>query len=343
MAIAGRHRVEGPYFEDLETGRVFDDAPPVTLTPGHAAFYGAAFGDRMRLPLDVALSAAVTGRPRLLAHPLLVCNLAIGQTTGASQRVRGNLFYRGLVLQRPVFLGDTLRTRTEVVGRRQNRPQPGRPATGLVALRVRTENQEGEPVLDFWRCPMIPLRNPDLDTGCADAFDEIAEDLDETAIDAAVPASWRLEVFRDATRSIGPHFDAIEPGTVFEVEGRDCVTAAPELTRLTLNLAETHLDRRVSAYGRRLVYGGYTISVAGAQLSRALPGLVTVLAWRGCDHLAPVFEEDLLRSEITIVGKRDRGRGSGLLDLRIIVHAERAEPPGEEVPVLDWRLVALGA
>ena len=75
---------------------------------------------------------------RPLAHPNLVCDVAIGQSTGPTQRVLGNLFYRGLVLLRPVFIGDTLRTRTEVVGLKQNRPRPDGTATGLVALRIRT-------------------------------------------------------------------------------------------------------------------------------------------------------------------------------------------------------------
>jgi acyl dehydratase len=156
--------VGGPYFEELVRGQVFVGAPGLTLTPGYAALHQALSGDRLRLPLDHELSAAVTGRVEPLAHPTLVCHVAIGQTTAPSQRVRGNLFYRGLRLLRPVHLGDTLRTRTEVVALRQNRPKPGRPATGLAVLRVQVHNQRAEPVLDFWRCPMIPLRDPDADT-----------------------------------------------------------------------------------------------------------------------------------------------------------------------------------
>lgn len=86
--------------------------------------------------------------------------MAIGQSTGPTERVVGNLFYRGLILLCPVFVGDTLLTTTEVVGLKQNRPRPDGTATGLVALRIRTENQHGERVLDFWRCPMIPLGDP---------------------------------------------------------------------------------------------------------------------------------------------------------------------------------------
>ena len=123
------HLIDGPYFEDFETGQTFG-APSVTVTEGHAVLYQALTGDRMRLPLDHELSHAVTGSERPLVHPMLVINLVNGQTTFASQHVKGNLFYRGLLLLKPVFIGDTLETVTKVVGLRQNRVKPDRAATG---------------------------------------------------------------------------------------------------------------------------------------------------------------------------------------------------------------------
>src|SRR5690349_25071323 len=88
----------GPFFDDLHVGQVFDTAPSMTLTSGAAATHQAILGDRMRLPLDAELSAAVTGGA--LAHPALVCDVAIGQSTLVTQRVMANLFYRGLVFHR---------------------------------------------------------------------------------------------------------------------------------------------------------------------------------------------------------------------------------------------------
>ena len=146
------------YFEDLKQGQWFRNTPAVTLAEGHAAFHSALFGDRLRLPLDSGLCQSVSGR-RALAHPNLVCNIAIGQTTEPTQLVRANLFYRGLMLHRPVFIGDTLTTTTEVVALRQNRTKPDRAETGMVVLRVRVENQHHDMVMDFWRCPMLPCRN----------------------------------------------------------------------------------------------------------------------------------------------------------------------------------------
>src|SRR5271166_2172402 len=129
---------DGPYFDQLEVGQVFDTAPSMTLTPGVAATHSA------------------------LAHPGLVCDVAIGQSTLVTRHVKANLFYRGLVFYRFPVLGDSLFTRTEVVGLRQNSPRPGRAPTGMAALRMTTIDQLGQLVLDFYRCAMLPL-SPDAD------------------------------------------------------------------------------------------------------------------------------------------------------------------------------------
>ena len=333
--------VGGPFFEDFKNGQVFDDAPAVTLTDGLATLHQSLSGDRLRLPLDHELSRWVTGRSRPLAHPTLVCHVAIGQSTGPTQRVKGNLFYRRLQLLRPVHIGDTLTTRTEVVALRQNRPKPGRPATGMVALRIHVENQRNKPVLDFWRCPMIPLRDPEGDTGHADSFDDIPADIDLDMLAAKVPWGWRLSAFKDRAGRSGAHFGDVAPGTTYVIEGRDTVTGAPELARATLNLASTHTDPAVGPYGKRLVYGGHTISLAGAAATRALPNLVTILAWRSCDHTGPVFEGDVLRTEVTVDAVHPLSQ-CGMVDLHALVWADHCDGTSEQ-PVLDWRFVGLMA
>jgi acyl dehydratase len=278
----------------------------------------------------------------MLANPNLVCNVAIGQTTIPSGRVIGNLFYRGLVLQRPVHLGDTLRTTTTIAALRQNSRKPGRPATGMAVFEMHVENQHRETVLHFWRCPMLPCRDPEADTGHADSFDVIEAELDMDRVRSAVPSGWRLDAFRE--RLPGVHFDALPLGVTFAVEGRDTVSCATEIARLTLNVAAAHTDAGATAHGRRLVYGGHTISIAGSQLTRAVPNLVTFVAWRSCDHTAPVFEGDILRSEFQIEAKHPLAGGGGLVDVRAQVWATRASPDAAssgEDRVLDWRAIAL--
>lgn len=323
-------RPGGPYFDDLSVGQVFDWAPSATLSAGLAAAHQAILGDRLRLALDADLSAAVTGAPAALAHPGLVCDVAIGQSTVVTQRVKANLFYRGLTFHRFPVIGDSLYTRTEVVGLRANAVKPGRPLTGLAVLRMTTIDQADQLVLDFYRCAMLPA-SPGWDAGSGRA-----DDLSAIGADAAPPAvsptdSWDADAFR--RRVPGPHFDASIAGAVLHSTG-DVVTSAPELARLTLNIAATHHDSRVG--GQRLVYGGHTIGLALAQATRLLPNLVTVLGWESCDHTSPVREGDTLYSELHVESAAD-----GVLGLRSLVYAVSDVDHEPDRQVLNWRFTAL--
>jgi acyl dehydratase len=325
----------GPFFDDLEVGLRITDAPPLTLTDANAAIHQAIVGDRLRLSLDSSLAAEVIGRGGTLAHPALVWDVAIGQSTLITRRVVANLFYRGLVFRRAPAIGDTLRTVTEVVALRENSRRPERPPTGLAVLRVLTVDQERRPVLNFLRCAMLPLSSSDVFTGHGDDLDSV--EIEITSEDAGAAASgWRLDAFREATQ--GPHFTDVIEGDTWNLESGDVVSSAPELARLTLNVASVHHDGRHT--GKRLVYGGHTVGIATAQLTKALPGLVTILAWHSCDHTGPVLEGDTLTSRVLLEQKEPLPAGGGLVHLRSRAFAHRG---GEPVPVLDWRLVGLMA
>ncbi|GJN96202.1 acyl dehydratase [Mycobacterium marinum] len=325
-------REGGPYFDDLSVGQVFDWAPALTLSAGLAAAHQAILGDRLRLALDSSLCGAVTGAPAALAHPGLVCNAAIGQSTLVTQRVKANLFYRGLTFHRFPLIGDTIYTRTEVVALRANTAKPGRAPTGMAALRMTTIDQADRLVLDFYRCAMLPASADWDPAGAAD------DDLSGIGADAKPPAidptaHWDAEAYR--TRVPGPHFDAGIAGKVMRSTG-DLVSSAPELARLTLNIAATHHDSRVA--GQRLVYGGHTIGLALAQASRLMPNLVTVLGWEHCDHTGPVREGDTLYSELHVESAEPTANG-GVLVLRSLVYAVGDSEPDRQV--LDWRFTAL--
>jgi acyl dehydratase len=332
--------VAGPFYEDLEVGQVFDSSPGLTVTEGHGALHQAIVGDRLRLGLDRHLAAEVIDAGAPLAHPGLVCDVAIGQSTLATQRVIANLFYRGLVLRRSPRTGDTLRTTTEVVALRDTSARPGRAPTGLAALRVRTVDHTGEPVLDYHRCAMLPMRDEDSRPGHAGDLDAISSELDPAQLTDCVKG-WNLARFRELVP--GPHGADLRAGTRYLIESGDTVTSAPELVRLTLNVAAAHSDPAWGGRGRRLVYGGHTIGLALSHVTRAIPNLVTVSAWRSCDHLAPVFEGDVLRSIVTVESSHPATEIDGwLADLRVQTRADRAGGNGEDaVAVLDWRLVAV--
>ncbi|CAM4439481.1 hypothetical protein MB901379_00365 [Mycobacterium basiliense] len=326
-------REGGPYFDDLFVGQVFDWAPAMTLSAGLAAAHQAILGDRLRLALDAPLCAAVTGASAALAHPGLVCNVAIGQSTLVTQRVKANLFYRGLTFHRFPVIGDTIYTRTEVVGLRANAAKPGRAPTGMAALRMTTIDQADRLVLDFYRCAMLPASPEWRPGGPGDDLSSIGADVGPAGVDAT--AQWDADAFR--RRVPGPHFDTGLAGTVMHSTA-DLVGSAPELARLTLNIAATHHDSRIG--GQRLVYGGHTIGLAFAQACRLMPNLVTVLGWEHCDHTGPVREGDTLYSEVHVESAGATSQG-GVLGLRSLVYAVSGSPDEADRPVLDWRFSAL--
>ena len=325
-------RVGGPYWEELSVGDCYVEFPAMTLTEGHAALHQAVVGDRLRLALDAALSERVAGRR--LAHPMLVCDVSIGQSTLPTQRVIGNLFYRRLMLRRLPAIGDTLRTTTEIVALKRNTLKEGRKPTGLAVLHIVTTDQEERAILDYWRCAMLPIRDVDASQPHADDLERFPADLPRDALAAALEGI-DLDAYRAAVP--GAHFEDLRAPASWVVDGGDSVTAATELARLSLNIAKAHTDPGSHHSGRRLVYGGHTIGIAAAQLCKTLPNLVTIIGWHHCNHLAPVFEGDCLRSTVHLEGTEPLPDGGGLVTLRLEVAAQRAD--GARDAVLDWRLV----
>ena len=194
-----------------------------------------------------------------------------------------------------------------------------------------TIDQADRLVLDFYRCAMLPLGPGASDTGHADDLSAIGSDA---AAGAPIPPPTGTPT-SSARRVPGPHFDPEIAGTVLHSTA-DVVSSAPELARLSLNIAATHHDSRVG--GQRLVYGGHTIGLALAQATRALPNLVTVLGWASCDHTGPVHEGDTLYSEIHVEGRRPcPAAAAAVLSLRSLVYAVDET----DRQVLDWRFTAL--
>ncbi len=180
---------------------------------------------------------------------------------------------------------------------------------------------------------MLPLRDQTAQTGHADDLERVGREASPPDFEGLV-TGWRLDMF--ARRAAGPRPAELHAGQSFEVAGGDVVSSAPELARLTANIAAVHHDTS-AAGGDRLVYGGHAIGLALSQAARALPSLVTVTGWHSCDHLAPVREGDTLRSVVTVEQVDYLPGGGGVVHLRSLV---RADGPDAR-DVLDWRYVAV--
>ena len=313
---------DGPFYDDLVPGHVFESPPAVTIDGGLAAAYQSIAGEALPLTLDARLAAEVTGGGRRLASPGLVLHMSIGASTVATKRVIANLFYRNVRLARPVFEGETLQTTTKVLGMADGSTKPGRPPRGKVLLGI-TTTADGEPIIDYERCPLIRLRGDQL-PGHTDDLGTAASELDLTSYQPQAPTGWDLSPLVTAAD--------VELGVDIDDQLRDVVDGATSLVRLTHNVAAVHRDAEASPYPVRLVYGGHTVALAQASLSRVLPGLVTVVGWHTCDHTAPVFEGDLLSFRHTVIEELPTN-GGRLRAVRVLVRAHRES---ESVDVLDW-------
>ena len=233
-------------------------------------------------------------------------------------------------------MGDTLKTTTRVVGLKQNKIKEGRAATGMVALEMETFNQDGFQILKYWRCPMISCLDPSADTGLNDDFSWIPNELSYDEIEKSIPLSWNIEEL--VNQSLNLPSPQIDLNTKVILQAGDSITCAPELVRMTGNIAITHTDASQSYLNKRLVYGGHTISLAYAQFVRAFPNVITLLGWQKCDHLAPVLEEDIINSEFIITKHIPLKKGA-LLEIKATTYAARKNEKNkfeEKNSVLDW-------
>ena len=88
----------------------------------------------------------------------LVLGLSVADTTQAGAV---NLGWTEIRLPRPVFVGDTIWSETEVTSARESK---SRPAHGIVGVRTRGINQRREIVCEFARTFLVPKRESAVDS-----------------------------------------------------------------------------------------------------------------------------------------------------------------------------------
>jgi itaconyl-CoA hydratase len=95
------------------------------------------------------------GRP--LVDSTFTLALVTGQSvTDVSQNAFANLGWEEVRLPAPVFEGDTIYSKSEVLEKRESRSRPG---VGIVVVRARGYNQAGETVIEFRRTVMVYKRD----------------------------------------------------------------------------------------------------------------------------------------------------------------------------------------
>ena len=145
----------GYFFEDYAIGQSFDHAVPRTITAGDTALYQALNGSRNPLHCSEPFAQSL-GYPTTPVDDLLVFHIAFGKTVpDISYNAVANLGYAQCRFVKPVFVGDTLTARTEVLGLKGN----SNGKTGVVYVRSTAFNQHDQAVLTWVRWVMVHRRS----------------------------------------------------------------------------------------------------------------------------------------------------------------------------------------
>jgi itaconyl-CoA hydratase len=145
----------GRFFEDFEVGDVYEHALGRTITTTDNIWFTLLTQNTAPIHFDHQYAAKTEfGKP--LVNSTLTLALVTGQSVSdVSQNVMANLGWDEVRLPNPVFEGDTIRSRSEVLELRESR---SRHNVGIVTVRTTGFNQDGTDVITYKRTVMVYRR-----------------------------------------------------------------------------------------------------------------------------------------------------------------------------------------
>ncbi|PRY92309.1 MaoC family dehydratase [Donghicola tyrosinivorans] len=304
----------GRFFEDYAVGQVIDHAVPRTVSGGERALYHALYPARHALYSSDKF-AQDSGLPKSPMDDLIAFHTVFGKTVpDVSLNAVANLGYAEGRFLKPVYEGDTLRSRSEVIGTKQN----SNGKTGVVYVRTQGLNQNDEVVMEYVRWVMV--RKRDVDAAVPDA---VVPDLKKVlgVEDLVIPEGLDFsnydftlagETHRWDDYQVGEKIDHVDGVTIEEAEHMMA-------TRLWQNTAKVHFDATFREDGKRLIYGGHVISMARALSFNGLANAQMIVGINGGAHANPCFAGDTVKCWTEVLDKTETNApGVGALRLRLV-------------------------
>jgi acyl dehydratase len=148
--------VMGRWYEDLTPGLVIDHAVTRTITEADNTTFSVMTMNAQPLHLDESFAAETEFGTRVV-NSLFTLSLLIGITVFETTlgTTVANLGFEEIAFPAPVFHGDSIHARTEVVAAR---PSSSRPTQGIVTFEHRAYNQDDELVARCRRSALMKRR-----------------------------------------------------------------------------------------------------------------------------------------------------------------------------------------
>lgn len=153
--MANKEGWPGRVFEDFAIGDVYEHRLGRTILAADNVWFSLLTQNSNPIHFDYAYAAQTEfGRP--LVESALTLALVTGQSVAdISQNALANLGWDEVRLPNPVFEGDTIYSRSEVLEKRESR---SRPSAGIVTFKTTGYKQDGTIVIEFKRTVLIYRR-----------------------------------------------------------------------------------------------------------------------------------------------------------------------------------------
>jgi acyl dehydratase len=155
----------GLYFEEFEPGQVIDHITRRTVTETDNVLFSSLTLNLAPLHLDAEYSKTTIYGQRLV-NSLFILGLVSGITVPETTQgtTLGNLGFNEVKFPKPVFHGDTIHVRTEIVDKRESK---SRDDSGIVTFRHLGINQRDEVVCDAVRVGLMLTKSAAEKAGAA--------------------------------------------------------------------------------------------------------------------------------------------------------------------------------
>lgn len=145
----------GRVWEDFEAGDVYEHPLGRTVIPADNIWFSCLTMNTNPIHFDAEYASHTQfGKP--LVNSCFTLALATGQSvTDLTMNGVANLGWDEIRLPNPLFEGDTVYARSEVL---ETRPSKTKPNLGIVTVKTTGVNQHGTPVIEFKRTFMVYRR-----------------------------------------------------------------------------------------------------------------------------------------------------------------------------------------
>jgi 2-methylfumaryl-CoA hydratase len=322
----------GSFFEDFRVGQEIRHPTPRTVGAGDVALYLALTGSRFLQHCSDPFARS-NGLPAAPVEDLLAFHLVFGRTVpDVSLNAVANLGYADGRFLAPVYPGDTLHARSEVIGLKETSSRQ----TGIVYVRSRGLKGDGTPVLEYARWVLVRKRDPAAPAP-APVVPDLPRRVDPDRL--VVPAGLRPTRIDPAETGSPFFFEDFAVGErIDHVDGMGVMESEHRLaTRLYQNAARVHLNDHAERQGRLgacIVYGGVVISLARALSFNGLGNSLHLLAVNAGSHVNPCRAGDTVYawSEVLATAELPGREDVGALRLRLVATRDR---PCHDFPLRD--------